>query len=207
MENSVNLYKRIQSVSNEINNIEKKMIVGKGNYQYKAVGDLDVILKVKRAETKYGVISIPIKQEIISHETLKVSKSDGGDSTSFADIIKMTVRIINIDNPEEFIDVESFGRGLDSGDKGFGKASTYARKYALLNAYKIATGEDPDSDKSKNLNVIKPDAMKDSVIGYLMSNYDYCQNLLSYFNAASVDDLTSVQIDRTFKTLQKKNMI
>lgn len=67
----------------------------------------------------------------------------------------MTVRIINLDKPEEYIEVESFGRGLDSGDKGFGKASTYARKYALLNAYKIATGEDPDDVKSKEMLAMK----------------------------------------------------
>lgn len=67
----------------------------------------------------------------------------------FVDTIKMTTRFINLENTTDFIDVVSFGKGIDSGDKGLGKASTYARKYALLNAYKIATGEDPDAERSR----------------------------------------------------------
>ena len=73
------------------------------------------------------------------------------------------IRIVDIDKPSDYIDIESFGRGLDPGDKGFGKASTYARKYALLNAYKIATGEDPDKDKSKEMQPIKLDEAKNKI--------------------------------------------
>lgn len=48
-----NLYEKIQLVSNEIKNIEKNMTVGKGNYAYKAVQDIDVTLEVKQAERIY----------------------------------------------------------------------------------------------------------------------------------------------------------
>ena len=47
----LNLFEKIQAVSNEIKNIEKNMQVGKGQYAYKAVSDLDVVLAVKDAET------------------------------------------------------------------------------------------------------------------------------------------------------------
>jgi len=65
-----------------------------------------------------------------------------GDKESIVHIdnIKMTLRIIDLEDTTQFIDIESFGKGIDSGDKGFGKASTYARKYALLNAYKNCNG-------------------------------------------------------------------
>lgn len=129
----LNLYQKIQAVSNDIKNIEKNMTVGKGNYAYKAVQDIDVTLEVKTAETKHGLVSIPIKQELVKSEVIEVVKDGGGKSIQYMDIVKMTLRIINLDKTDEFIDVESFGRGLDPGDKGFGKASTYARKYALLN--------------------------------------------------------------------------
>lgn len=203
----LNLYQRIQAVSNEIKNIEKNMTVGKGNYAYKAVQDIDVVLEVKEAETKYGLVSIPIKQDLVKSEVVRVQKSDGGETVNYADIVKMTLRIINIDNISEFIDVESYGRGLDPADKGFGKASTYARKYALLNAYKIATGEDPDKDKSKEQAIIEPDAKKDAVINYLMTDNGYCRNILSYFNIGSVDDMNKNQIDTVFNNLKKKNLL
>ena len=59
------------------------------------------------------------------------------------------MRIINVDDPTDCLEVDAYGRGIDTSDKSFGKASTYARKYCLLNAYKIATGEDPDKEASE----------------------------------------------------------
>jgi len=78
---------------------------------------------------------------------------------------------VDLDDVNSFIEVESFGKGIDSGDKGFGKASTYARKYALLNVYKIATGEDPDAEKSKQLETKKTVSEKRiAVVNYLNNN-------------------------------------
>ena len=151
----MNIYEKIQAVSLDVKNISKNMTVGGGAYSYKAVSDLDVTLAVKEAEAKHGIVSIPIKQELIKSEVYRSTKKEsynGRDTEketfTYVDDIKMTVRIINLENPDEFIDIETYGKGIDTGDKGFGKASTYARKYALLNAYKIATGDDPDKDAS-----------------------------------------------------------
>lgn len=203
----MNIYQRIQLVSNELKNIEKNMQVGKGNFSYKAVADQDVTLAVKEAETKYGIVSVPIKQELVKSEIIKIQKDTGGESIMHADTVKMTIRIINVDNPQEYIEVESFGRGLDPGDKGFGKAATYARKYGLLNAYKIATGEDPDKDKSKEMTAISVDQKRDAVIGYLMSDNNYCRNILGYFSKGSVDELDKKEIESIFINIQKKGKL
>ena len=49
----------------------------------------------------------------------------------------MTTRIVDDDNPDSFIEIESYGKGVDYGDKGLGKAAAgYARKYALLTLIK-----------------------------------------------------------------------
>lgn len=143
----LNLYEKIQAVSLEVNNISKSMTVGSGNYSYKAVGDLDVTLQVKKAEALHKVLSIPIKQEIVQHEILKGKN----DSTVYYTIVKMITKIVDLEDISQTIEIESYGTGIDNGDKGMGKASTYARKYALLNAYKIATGEDPDAVHSEEL--------------------------------------------------------
>lgn len=203
----MNLYQKIQAVSNEIKNIEKNMTVGKGSYSYKAVQDIDVTLEVKEAETKYKLVSIPIKQELVKSEIIKVVKDGGGESIQYMDIVKMTLRIINLEKTDEFVDVESFGRGLDSGDKGFGKASTYARKYALLNAYKIATGEDPDENRSKEQTPVTVDEIKNSVVNYMMTDNVYTQNLLSYFNIGSPDDMNAEQFKMAYINLKKKGRL
>ena len=203
----LNLYKKIQLVSNDIKNIEKNMTVGKGNYSYKAVQDIDVVLEVKKAESDHGIVSIPIKQELIKSETIKTMKENGSEGLTFMDIVKMTLRIVDIDKPSDFIDIESFGRGLDPGDKGFGKASTYARKYALLNAYKIATGEDPDKDKSKVMQPIKLDEAKNLVINYLMTDNAYLQNVLSYFNLGNIEEMSSTQFSTVYNNLKAKGKL
>ena len=61
--------------------------------------------------------------------------------------LKLAVRIQNIDDPEDNIDVLGFGYGIDPGDKGPGKAVSYAVKYALLKALGLETGDDPDLDQ------------------------------------------------------------
>ena len=58
--------------------------------------------------------------------------------------IKTVYRFVNTDNPAESIDTITFAEGIDSQDKGSGKAMTYADKYALMKSYKISTGEDVD---------------------------------------------------------------
>lgn len=203
----MNLYEKIQAVSNEVKNIEKKMQVGNEKYGYKAVSDLDVVLAVKDAETKFKIVSIPVKQEMIKSDIVKTVRDGGSESINYVDIIKMTVRIIDLEKTSDFIEIESFGRGLDASDKGFGKASTYARKYALLNAYKIATGEDPDKDKSKPQTPVKEDEKRDAVTNYMMTDNKYLQNILSYFNVGCLEDLSKEQIDAIYSNLKKANKL
>ena len=203
----LNLFEKIQAVSNEIKNIEKNMQVGKGQYAYKAVSDLDVVLAVKDAETKFRLVSIPVRQEMIKSEIVKSMKDNGNESINYVDIIKMTLRIIDLESPKDFIEIESFGRGLDTADKGFGKASTYARKYALLNAYKIATGEDPDKDKEKPQVAVKEDEKRDVVVNYMMTDNNYLQNILSYFSVGCLDDLGKKEINTIYSNLQKKGKL
>lgn len=205
--NEKNLYQRIQAVSNELKNIEKNMTVGQGNYAYKAVQDIDVTLKVKEAETNHGLVSIPIKQELVKSEIIKVMKNNG-ESIQYMDIVKMTLRIINVDKPEEYIEVESFGRGLDPGDKGFGKASTYARKYALLNAYKIATGEDPDENKSKEQTAAPSlDQKRVSVTNFLLSDGNICANTLQRFNKGTIEELNESEVDYIYQGMRKRGIV
>lgn len=203
---AMNIYEKIQAVSNEVRNVEKNLVVGTGNSSYKAVGDLDVVMKVKEAETKFRVVSIPVRQELVKSEIVRVVGNNGYEKLTYADIVKMTVKIVNLDNTSEAIEVESFGRGLDAGDKGFGKASTYARKYALLNAYKIATGEDPDANKSEQQVALTKDEVKDKIINYMMQNANYCNSCLSYYGCKTVEELDSKAINSIYKNLKGKGI-
>ena len=203
----MNIYEKIQAVADEIKTIDKDMQVGNERYGYKAVSDLSVTKAVKRAETKHKIVSIPLKQELIHQEVLK-KVSEGKETYTFSFIIKLTTRIVNIENPEEFIEVESFGHGIDSGDKGFGKAATYARKYALLNAYKIATGEDPDKEPSGKMQAPKSiSERKTAVLNLLNSDLELANNVSSHYGVDSFDDLTEAQINTIYNTYQKRGKL
>lgn len=203
-----NLFEKIQAVSMAIMNIEKDMTVGKGSYSYKAVSDKAVTLAVKKAENDNRIISIPYKQELISSEVLRTVNKDGTESIKYIENIKMTVKFIDLDDTEKFIEVESLGKGIDAGDKGFGKASTYARKYALLNAYKIATGEDPDEDKSEVINTPKTiSEQRVKINNYFDKNIDKLQQLLKHFNVEAIADLDEKQIKLVYKTYSDKGLL
>lgn len=208
MEEKFNLYQKIQAVSNEVRNITKDMTVGTGNYSYKAVSDLDVTLAVKDAEKKYKIVSIPVKQELLNSEVIRIQKKNNEEGLTYVDTIKMTVRIIDLEDTSQFIEVESFGKGIDTGDKGFGKASTYARKYALLNAYKIATGEDPEAEKSKETTTaVTPSQRRIKVENYLNNNVKVLQSTLSHFNIGTIGDATEKQITAMYDTLTAKGNV
>jgi hypothetical protein len=204
----MNLYEKILAVSMEIKNIEKSMKVGSGTYAYSAVADLDVTMKVKEAEAKFKLVSIPIKQELVSSEVIRTLKEGNKESITYVDNVKMTIRIIDVEKTSDFIDIESFGKGIDSGDKGFGKASTYARKYGLLNAYKIATGEDPDAEKSKAEEAAKPLGEKRiAVLNYLNLNAKLQGDVCKHFGVSTVEEMTDANIQLIYSSYKKKGVI
>lgn len=205
---SMNIYQKIQAVSMEIMNVEKDMTVGKGSYKYQAVSDNQVTLAVKRAEQKYRLVSIPVSQELIKSETLRTKRDNGTETITHIDTIKMVLKIVNLDNIEQEQFIESFGKGIDSSDKGFGKASTYARKYALLNAYKIATGEDPDAEKSTAMTIEKkPSEKLVAITNHLEQDVNKHNQVLSHFNINNLSELKENQIKSLYDTFNKKGLL
>lgn len=145
---TMNIFQRMSAITTECEAVAKNLTVGKGtNKEYKAVGEGDVLRAIKPIEAKYGVYSYPFKREVIQSEYYT---NKDGKSNQFMRI-ETIYRFVNADRPEEYIDIITYGDGVDSQDKAPGKAMTYGDKYALLKAYKIETGEDPDGNQSGDL--------------------------------------------------------
>jgi hypothetical protein len=145
----------MSAVTAELQTVAKNLTVSTGrNNSYKAVSERDIIDAVKPLEIKHGIYSYPYDRQIIESQTLdseseyqgKVSKK-----TTFFSRIKTTYRFVNVEKPDEYIDMVTFAEGIDAQDKGSGKAMTYADKYALMKAYKISTGDDPDQNASEEI--------------------------------------------------------
>lgn len=203
----MNIYEKIQAVGDAIRNIEKDMEVGKGSYAYKAISDSAVMSAVKTAEHKHRLVSIPVKQELISEEQVNAVNNSGKQVLYYKQTIKMTVEITDLDKTEDKVYVETLAVGLDTGDKGLGKASTYARKYALLNAYKVITGEDPDSEKSPQTESITESSMLIDVTNALAKHTDAREKVFKSFKVQSEKDLTEKQLRVTYDTCVKRGYI
>lgn len=151
-EKAMNIYEKMLRIQSEIPTVAKNLNVSTGNSgSYKAVSERDVKDAVKPLEDKYGVYSFPIKKELIE-QTFLETETKYGTKKSFYIRERVTYRFVNIQNPDEFIEIDGYGDGIDSGDKAPGKADTYASKYCLMSAYKISTGDDPDKDASQEYN-------------------------------------------------------
>jgi len=64
------------------------------------------------------------------------------------ELVTVRARITIIDSETgAMMETEGIGQGYDGGDKALSKAQTQARKYALLLALNISTGDDPEADE------------------------------------------------------------
>ena len=149
----MNIYEKMLAITDEIACVAKNLRVGEGRNEYKAVGEADVLAAVKPLEAKHKIYSYPREREIIATDVMTTEKEYKGNVTKSNKLflrVKTTYRFVNAENPEEHIEITTYGDGVDSQDKAPGKAMTYADKYALLKAYKIMTGDDPDQTASEN---------------------------------------------------------
>jgi hypothetical protein len=102
---------------------------------YSIVSHDKVTAAVRPILVKHGIVYYPAALNV----------AQDGNRTQ----VQMSVKFCNVDNPDDFIHVESLGYGIDAQDKGPGKAISYAVKYALLKCLGLETGDDPDEVQDK----------------------------------------------------------
>jgi len=152
------LIKAVLKVMAEVKNIEKSMTVGTGNASYKGVSDKDVKLKIGEAMQSNGLALFQTKVT----PTIRVDRWEEMDSYSKAMKTKQSVftevvtEYLLAHESGETITISGYGHGIDSQDKGAGKATTYALKNALLYLYLVPTGTIEDTDKTHSDAIVTP---------------------------------------------------
>ena len=158
------IYEELAAITAELNAVAKNLRVGEGRSAYKAVGEADVLAAVKPLEAQYKVYSYPVSRRIVESDVITTKKQyrdqrsgelQESETSKFFMRVETVYRLVNIENTDEFVEVTTYGDGVDSGDKAPGKAMTYGDKYALLKAYKIITGDDPDQTASEDAKVTR----------------------------------------------------
>lgn len=130
MDSSPNIHQRMLAVMKDISYVQKsdKTV----NNQYRFVTHDAVTAKVRGAMIEHGIVATT---DVVGHQ-------QDGNRTE----VDVRVRFVNVDSPEDAVEVNAFGYGIDPQDKGPGKAISYAVKYAYLKAFALETGDDPERD-------------------------------------------------------------
>lgn len=215
----MNIFQKMSAITQEISTVAKNLQVGEGKNQYKAVGEADVLAAVKPVEAKHGVYSYPYSREIVESGEM-VATTKFGERKSLYLRLKTIYRFVNMEKPDEYIDITTYGDGVDSQDKATGKAMTYSDKYALLKAYKIQTGDDPDQNASETLNSVNRRdpaedrtgqpayPTKDKMLGVIAKAYPegkVRETLLMAMHAKTLEEMSDAAVKAVYnKVVSKK---
>lgn len=195
-----NIYQKMLAITQEIATVAKNLNVDSGKIKYKAVGEADVLAAVKPIEAKHGVYSYPVSRKVIDSGTMVSMSEYNGNKKETSKLfmrIETVYRFVNTEKPDEYIDITTYGDGVDTQDKAPGKAMTYSDKYALLKAYKIQTGDDPDQDASEPLKQMEMSKIGKARAAALLAELNKCgqdaAKIAAYYKVKDLSDLTEVQ--------------
>lgn len=138
---SLNIYQKLIEVRKSCPYLKKD---NKG-FQFNYVSSSQALGTLRDEMDAQGLLLVPSVTSAVKSE--KTTKK--GDIEILTEL-NMKFIWINAENPVEFIECPFYAQGIDSGEKGVGKALTYAEKYFLLKFFNIATDlDDPDSFQKK----------------------------------------------------------
>lgn len=132
----LNLYQKISAVMRDVEYLSKDDAIEFKSTKYRAISEEKVTSTVRESLIRHGLVILPIEQSHKREDTLTT--------------VDVKYKIVDIDTGQSEI-LSSSGTGVDTQDKGVGKAMTYSYKYLLLRTFAIPTGEDPDKVSSAEL--------------------------------------------------------
>ena len=164
----MNIYQKLIEVRKAVPYLQKEA----EGQQYKYVGSSQVLSSVRSKMDELGLLlTVKVVGHNVEGETVENTDKYGKikKTTTFFTELDLEFTWINAENPEETLTLPFYGQGVDiAGEKGVGKALTYAEKYFLLKQFNIATDkDDPDSFQQKAETYRKPDPITSEQIGIL----------------------------------------
>ncbi|MGO9607108.1 MAG: ERF family protein [Candidatus Binataceae bacterium] len=197
----LNLRQKLAEVRRRIGYIQKRGHNERFNYSYVTAADIAGAVGDLLAEL--GVVVIPRLEEI-SYETA----ASRGEATRMARVV-MAYTFADVDSGERLV-AKVAGQGLDPGDKAPYKAMTGALKYALLQSFLLATGDDPEDERPEARysagNAERPIGTDE--IRTLKTLIDETETdlerVLSYYKVASLEELTESAYRRAVELLNRK---
>jgi hypothetical protein len=194
----LNLREKFAEVRRRLGYIRKRGHNERHNYSYVMAADLAGSVGDILAEL--GVVVIPQLQSI-STETPRSSNE------RIARIV-MNYRFVDACSGEE-LTVRVAGEGADTGDKAPYKAMTGALKYALLQSFLLASGDDPEDERGEMRNVpvperpITPEQVRELEARIEQTGTEL-ERVLAYYKVPALSEMTETAYRRALELLNRK---
>jgi hypothetical protein len=194
---TMNLYEKINKIMGEVESIKKDGKVAFGNTKYNFLSEAKTTEIFKAKFVEYNLVLLPTTV-IEDVHVIRSTGKDGNEKVNYLTHGKYSYRLINAENPEEYIDLMSTGQGYDSADKGSGKASSTAYKYLNWRAFAVPSNDDPDNVSSAE-HLYDPEKEKEEWTVAEEKLYATYATL----GLTAVDAVESKFLERTGKTMTK----
>jgi len=196
-----NLRQKLAEVRRRIDYVQKRGHNELCNYSYVTAADIAGAIGDLLAEL--GVVVIPRLEEI-TYE----SAAGRGETIRMARVV-MAYTFADVDSGEELV-AKVAGQGHDPGDKAPYKAMTGALKYALLQSFLLATGDDPEDERpdarSTPANTERPINAEElrTLKALLDETGTELERVLTYYKVASLEEMTEATYRRAIEVLNRK---
>jgi hypothetical protein len=201
------LKQKLAEVRRRISYIQKRGHNERFNYSYVTAADLAGAVGDALADLE--VVVIP-RLESISHESISPNPGYPDRLTR----VVMTYTLMDVNSTEE-LTVKMPGEGKDQGDKGPYKAMTGALKYALLQTFLIATGDDPEDERAevgprtcnsgngKGDSLVSREQVTEIQLLIEQTGTEVAK-MLEYFKISKIEEMTTVMYGRAVQALRRK---
>jgi hypothetical protein len=197
---TLNIRQKFAEVRRRIGYIQKRGRNDRFNYSYVTAADIAGAIGDLLAEL--GVVVIP-RLEDISYES-----ASGRDEANRMARVVMAYTFADVDSGEQIV-AKVAGQGLDPGDKAPYKAMTGALKYALLQSFLLASGDDPEDERGDSRNVFGSRHLitrkqERELRGLIEETGTDLERVLSYYKLASLEEMTEAIYRRAVELLKRK---
>lgn len=116
---------------------------GKRGLKYKYASSSQILGTMRPVMDEVGLLLLTSVVDTTFHPKFSLTQNKADQHLTE---VTLELTWVNVDNPEETLTFRGYGQGIDTGEKGSGKAATYAEKTAVLKFFHIPVDEeDPDS--------------------------------------------------------------
>jgi hypothetical protein len=203
------LVKKLTEVMDQVKYIQKKGFNKFHKYSYAT--ESDVSERVREELAKRVVMMIPNVVE----STVREHKNRS-NNIEYIVKVRMEFKFIDGETGEELV-FHSEGEGQDAGDKGIYKAITGAQKYALMKAFMIPTGDDPEADSGVDERNTKEEMISSEQVGKIkvlaktlakhhgLNEQEMYQKILNTSGRVDITQLSKQQANTLITRLEEGN--